>query len=66
MTDSERSPRHRLHHQIRQVFSNTVANYYKANLDKLRDPEIEQRVDEFIKVMLAVLAAIDEYQIENK
>lgn len=59
-------PRGKLHHTIRHIFSGTIAAYYKKYPEMLKDPNFDENTDLMMKLMLAVLDAVDEFEIKDK
>jgi hypothetical protein len=60
-----RSPRYRLHHGIRHIFSSAVAEFYRKHPGRLTE-DAEIATDGLLKIMLSVLDKVDEFEVREK
>ena len=58
--------RPKLHHQIRNEFSRTLVEFYRANPERLKDPNLENDLNLLVGLMTRVLRHVDEFDVRVK
>jgi hypothetical protein len=58
--------RPKLHHQIRNEFTRTIAEFFRANPDELRNPHLERDLGFMHGLMMRVLRVVDQYEVQER
>ena len=59
-----KSPRQQLEHDIRNIFSTGVSDYYRKYPDRIDDPRTTEGIKVLLALMTAVIRLLDKYDIQ--